>query len=93
VQLVEPVRDVRVVLEVGGMLRAAVAERPPQRIDRQERPELARRSEEVGTLEAARSFGERREREPVPGGDDLVVEGRLRPPLANLQQACPGLLV
>jgi hypothetical protein len=42
VQLVQPVRDVRVVLEVRGVLRATVAQRPPQRLDREQLPELDR---------------------------------------------------
>ena len=39
VQLVEAVRDVRVVVEVRGELRAAVARRPPQRLGIEQLPE------------------------------------------------------
>ena len=90
-QLVEAVRDVRIVLEVGGILRAAVAERPPERVDGERLPELGRGGEKVGAVEAPRPLREGREREPVPGRDDLVVEGRLRPVAANLEQ--PGARV
>ena len=62
VQLVEAVRDVRVVVEEGRVLRVPVAKRPPQRISRQELTELDRRSEEVQPLEPARALGEGRER-------------------------------
>ena len=74
VQLVEAVRDVRVVVEERRVLGLAVAERPPQRIDRQKRAELDRRGEQVRALEPARALGERRERQAVPGRDHLVVE-------------------
>src|SRR5206468_1825010 len=40
VQLVQPVRDVRVVLEVCGVLRTALAQRPPQRIRAEQLSEL-----------------------------------------------------
>src|SRR5581483_8237770 len=43
VELVQPVRDVRVVVEVGGERRAAVACRPPERLGAEQLPELFRR--------------------------------------------------
>src|SRR2546421_536024 len=65
VQLVEAVRDVRVVLEVRRILRAAVAQRPPERIGREQRSQLAGDGEQVGALETTCSLRERGEREPV----------------------------
>jgi hypothetical protein len=72
VQLVEAVRNVRVVLEHAGVLcqsPAPAAEEPALR--RRQRPEEELRErmrsfEVVGPVEAARRLGERREREPVP---------------------------
>ena len=93
VQLVETVRDVRVVVEKGGVLGVPVAHGPPERAGREQRPELDRRVEEVTALEPARTLRERRERKPVPGRDDLVVEPGLRPTGANGEQLGPRLLV
>src|SRR3989442_1519628 len=85
VQLVEPVRDVRVVLEVARALRLALTPRPvePPVLTR-ERPEQelgqpASRDEQVVPAEPPRGLRQRRQREPVPGRDRLVVEERLRP--------------
>src|SRR4029077_13784640 len=54
--------------------------------DHEQLPEVTGGSEEVGTLEPARTFCECCEGEPVPGRDDLVVERRLRTAVANLEQ-------
>ena len=92
VQLVQPVRDVGVVVEEAGVLRDAVAVGAVEAaLGRRQRPEqeLAeppRRVEPVVALQAASGLGERGEREPVPGGDRLVVAQRLRPLLAPLEQ-------
>ena len=92
VQLVEPVRDVGVVVEEAGVLGDAVAVRAVEaalgRRERaeQELAEASRRVEPVVALEARAGLGERGEREAVPGGDRLVVAQRLRPLLAPLEQ-------
>ena len=92
VQLEQAVRDVRVVLEVAGPLRLAGAEGPVQSAfagrerPEQELAELAGRSEVVGALEPAARLGKRREGEPVPGRDRLVVPGGLHPLLAHVEE-------
>ena len=90
-QLVEPVRDVRVVLEVAGPLRDAVSPGSVQPLAvgeraEQELGELARGVEPVVALEPPPRFRERGEHEPVPGGDRLVVAQRLRPLLPHREQ-------
>ena len=54
----------------------------------QELPHAARGLEPVGALEPARALGERGEREPVPRGEHLVVEDRLRPSARARRAAC-----
>src|SRR5207248_3338278 len=55
-----------------------------------QRPRLL---DEVRASEATARLRKRREREPVPGGDRLVVEARLRPSRTDRQQPRPRLLV
>ena len=92
VQLEQAVRNVGVVLEVAGSLGPAGAERPVQPAfgggerAEQELAERAGRVEVVGALEAAARLRQRREREPVPGRDRLVVPVGLRPLLAQLEE-------
>ena len=88
VELEQPVRDVRVVVEEAGAARAAVADRPQQapvlRGERaeQELAEPPRRFEPVLALEPVARFGERGQREAVPRRERLVVAERLRPRVA-----------
>ena len=97
VQLEQAVRNVGVVLEVAGSLGPAGAEGPVQPAfagrerAEQELAERAGRVEVVGALEAAAGLRQRREREPVPGRDRLVVPLGLRPLLAQLEE--PGALL
>jgi hypothetical protein len=98
VQLVEPVRDVRVVVEVAGAARATVAARAVKalavREGAEEKPgEGMGVFDQVGPVKATPGFGQGREREAVPGGDRLVVKPRLRTLCADLQQPSPRLLV
>ena len=91
VELVEPVRDVRVVLEVAGALRDAVAPGAVEPLAvgeraEQELAERARRVEVVGAVEPPPRLRERREHQPVPGSDRLVVALRLRALLARGEQ-------
>ena len=65
-QLVEPVRDVRVVVEVRGKPGAPVAHRPPERLHRKQLSELDGRPEHVVAVEAAGPLGECGEGEPIP---------------------------
>ena len=92
-QLVEAVRDVRVVVEVGGVLRPAVAGRPPERIYGEQLAELDGRREHVAALEPARALGQRGEREAVPRRDHLVVQAWLRALLSNREQPLARLFV
>ena len=93
-ELEQAVRDVRVVVEEA---LAAHLSLPPRAREapvlarerpEQELPHPSRRVEPVGALEPAGALGERREREPVPGREHLVVEPRLGPELALGEQ--PG---
>ena len=98
-QLEQTVGDVRVVVEEAGSARAAVADRaeePP--VLRGQRPEQefsepARGVEPVGSLEPVARLGERREREPVPRRERLVVTKRLRPREPRREHASPELRV
>src|SRR5207248_4027373 len=60
VQLVQAMRDVGVVVEVGGVLRAAASQRSPERLDREHGSKLARNFEKIGAIEATRSPRKRR---------------------------------
>src|SRR5262249_34096888 len=97
VELVEPVRDVRVVLQVprhGGAAGAEAAPQPAVAVREraeQELAEPARRLEPVRPLEPPGRLREPREREPVPGRDRLVVEPRLRALLAHREEPLPIL--
>ena len=75
--LASPARNVR-------CRRSSVGERAEQEL-----AEPARRVEVVGALEAPARFGQRGQRQPVPGRDRLVVTERLRSLLADLEQPCP----
>ena len=84
-------RDVGVVLEVAGALGLAGPERAVQAAvvrerAEQELAECAGGLEVVGAVEPPRRLGQRREGEPVPGRDRLVVAQRLRAALADLEQ-------
>src|SRR5262249_50072449 len=99
VQLVQAVRDVRVVVEEaapGGRARAPAAAQAPvlvaQRAE-QEVGQTAGRLEEVAALEAAAGLRQRGEREAVPRRDHLVVAPGLRTALADLEQPHARLLV
>ena len=92
VKLVEPVRDVGVVLEEArvlgdavpvGAVQASVGRR--QRTE-QELAESPRCGEPLVVSEARTGFGQRRQREAVPRRDRLVVAKRLRPLLPPLEQ-------
>ena len=71
-QLAEPVRHIRVVLEEPSRVRTAVAPCPKQpavvvrQRAEQELTERNGRCEEIVALEPSRGFGERRERQSVP---------------------------
>ena len=83
VELEQAVGDVRVVVEVPGAARTTVASRAQESSVFGQRPEqeladAAGDLEPVVALEAVRGLGERRQREPVPGGEDLVVAEGLR---------------
>ena len=99
VQLVEPVRDVGVVLEVAGSLRAAGAvgseEAPVVAGERteQELGGIDRGRDEVAALEPSPRLGQRRDGHAVPGRDRLVVAERLRPLLSELEEPGARLLV
>src|SRR5205085_8135234 len=99
VELVEPVRDGRVVVEVAGALRPPVAIRAmeaPLAVRERAEQEAGRvdgRCEEVGPLEAPSRFGQGRDGHAVPGRDRLVVAERLRTPLAQLEEAGARLVV
>ena len=92
VQLEQPVRDVRVVVEIAVPARAALAEAAPQPAVRsreraeEEVAEPACRLDPVRPLEPPPGLRERREREPVPRRDRLVVAQRLRALLADREQ-------
>src|SRR5204862_6597654 len=98
-ELVEPVGDVGVVLEVAGVARPA---RPPAAVEAavraRQRPEqelrnLTARIDQLGTGEAPARVRERRERQAVPGRDRLVVAERLGSPLAHLEEPLAEFLV
>src|SRR5215203_546561 len=96
-ELVQAVRHVCVVLEVARALGLAGAEGAAQPTSLRERAEdergePRRRLDEVLAVEPAPGFGQRREREPVPRCDRLVVAGGLRAQLARLEQLSPLLL-
>ena len=84
VELEQPVRDVRVVVEIAGSAGAAIAIaalEPAAVAGERTEEELAQRSsrvDPVGSLEAAPGFRQSGESEPVPRGDRLVVTQRLR---------------
>src|SRR5207237_6031170 len=88
-----------VVLEEAVRVRASFAPRPeePAVLGReraeQEGRELARRVEQILPVQPPPRLGQRREREPVPRGDHLVVAQRLRPLLAQLEDPRPRLRV
>ena len=92
VQLVEAVGNVRVILEHARVLRLArapAAVEPP--LLRRERPEEelgdpAGGLEVVDAFEPAAGFGERGEREAVPGCDRLVIAQRFLPELTLIEQ-------
>ena len=91
VQLVEPVRDVRVVVEVAGARRPALPVAAPQAAVVRQRAEqelgqAAGGVEPVVALQAPRRLGECGQREPVPRRDRLVVEPGLRARPALLEQ-------
>src|SRR6476659_6657454 len=95
VQLVEPIGDVGVVLQVTGiaglpgppaaMQAAVLIRKHPE----QELSQLPAGLDELRAIEPAARLRERRQREAVPGGDRLVVAERLRSPLADLEQPPP----
>src|SRR5437660_10313552 len=92
VELVEAVRDVGVVLEEAVRVRAPVTPRSEKpavlRRERaeQELPKRPRRIEQVGSVQPPAGLRERRQREPVPGRDHLVVAEPLGPLLAQPEQ-------
>ena len=98
VELEQTVRRVGVVVEeaLAADLSFAPRTREPAIVAReraeQELAHAARRLEPVGPLEPSRTFGQRREREPVPRCEHLVVETGLRPlATAFLEQPCSEL--
>ncbi len=97
VELDQPVRDVRVVVEEAEAARPPVADRAVEaavvRGERaeQELTEPPRRVEPVGALEPVAGLGERGEREAVPRGERLVVAERLRARVALGEHALPEL--
>ena len=85
-QLEQAVRDVGMVVEEAAAADATVADAPQhaavlaaQRAEQEARRAATARVEPVVAIEPARGLGERREREPVPRRDRLVVAERLRP--------------
>ena len=99
VELEEPVRHVRVVVEIAGSARAAIAVAAPKPalvVGERAEQELPQRSsgvDPVGPLEAAPGFGEGGERKPVPRRDRLVVTERFRALLSDLEEACAQILL
>src|SRR3954469_19441457 len=99
VQLVEPVRDVGVVLEKRVRVRASCTPRSkqlPVRLGQgaeQELAEPSRCDDDVVALETASRLRECSEREPVPRREHLVVACRLRPLLPQSEQPLPCLAV
>ena len=99
VELEEPVRHVRVVVEIAGSAGAAIAVAAPKPavvVGERAEQELPQRSsgvDPVGPLEAAPGFGECGERKPVPRRDRLVVTERLRALLSDLEEAGAQVLV
>ena len=93
VQLEQAVGDVRVVVQEAGPAGAAGAQAPTKPAFRggqraeQELAQPPRGLDPLRPLEPPPRLGERGEREPVPGGDRLVVAQRLRPLLAPLEEA------
>src|SRR5205823_7262770 len=59
----------------------------------QELRDLAAHIDQLGTVEAPARLRERRQCQPVPGRDRLVVAERLGPPLAHLEEALAEVLV
>ena len=99
VELEEPVRHVRVVVEVAGAARAALAVAAPkpavvvgERAE-QELPQPSGGVDPVRPLEPPPGFRERGEREPVPRRDRLVVAERLRALLSHLEEPRAQVLV
>ena len=93
-ELVEPVREVRVVVEEAGAARLAVPEAALELVAGESGPSRNAATAAVDVVRAVEPpprLGERRDREPVPGGDHLVVAGRLRPRLAELEEPRPQL--
>src|SRR5205823_11693950 len=88
-----------VVLEIARAFGDTLAPRPVQspvagrELAEQELPQPPPRVDPVGPAEEAPALRQRSEREPVPGGDRLVVAQLLRPPLADREQPEPRLLV
>jgi len=93
------VGDVRVVVEEAGAARApgaAAAVETPLVVGERAEQELGkspRLVDEIGVREPPPRLGQGREREPVPRGDRLVVETRLRTLRADLEQPRPRLVV
>src|SRR5436190_10295942 len=98
VQLVEAVRDVGVILEHSAVTRAVLAPAAKQAaVGRRQRAEhelgaRTRRSHQLAATQAAPCLRERRNREPVPRSDSLVVAQRLGPLLALDEQPSARLL-
>src|SRR5438067_771257 len=92
-QLVQPVSDVRVVLEHAVVLGFPSAPRPEQTSLGRREPtedelrELLRPPQQIWSIEPATRFGERGQCEPVPRGDRLVVAQWFRPLLPLGEQA------
>src|SRR5207244_6551071 len=97
VELVKPVRDVRVVVQVAGPARASRATAAVQAtpfVGERTEQELAQSAGFVDKLrppESTPALGERREGEAVPRRDRLVVQPRLRALSSDLQEARPRL--
>ncbi len=98
-ELVEPVGDVGVIVEEAdpaGAPGAAAAQEPALTVGERAEQELRDRPgllDEVGPCKPPPRFRERRQGEPVPGRDRLVVERRLRAARAKLEQARASLRV
>ena len=83
-ELEQPVRDVGVVVEIAGAARPPVPPRaraagPVREWTEHELRGVFGGLDPVGPSQEPSRLGERRDREPVPGGDRLVVEAGLRP--------------
>src|SRR6478752_8254258 len=91
-QLVEPLRDVGVVVEIPGSACATGPVRAVQAPGGGERPEQesgepAGGVDPVCAVEPPPRLGQRRQGQPVPGGDRLVVAAGLWAPGADREQA------